>query len=316
MQNKLFGWILSNGGIISKIQISTGPDPAWSIRGLFATQNIIRGETFLSLPPDLRICASNLCDIVDTLSNEFKKGRNDTYWAPYIAVINEYDPDIPAVWSEEELSLLHGLYPFDWTRHTNWFVNNCHGDMNDPSAVRAMVMAIARTHGMNDKACMSPVFDLLSHDTIKHNIDIEFNNDVMYVRAGINIAAGEQLFLSYGDQNVGRFLRDYGFLNPRPHRWEFLDSQHRVVSFVIVEKTDDTLWIDSNPDRHFYQRNIQNYKAEVFRQLEYLLTHLPTPTDNMKPERVKMALTYRQEFIRSLELLYEHLEMHTARAEF
>jgi hypothetical protein len=46
------------------------------------------------------------------------------------------------------------------------------------------------------------------------------------------------------------------------------------------------------------------------------LTHLPTPTDNMKPERVKMALTYRQEFIRSLELLYEHLEMHTARAEF
>jgi hypothetical protein len=315
MQNSLFGWILNNGGEISqKIQFSTGPDPQWTIRGIFATQDISQGETILSLPPNLQICNPSMCDVVHQLTDELKKG-GQSYWAPYIAAMDEHDVDIPAVWSDEEMSLLQGLYPFDWTRHTYWFINECNGDMSDAAAVRAMLLVVARSHGKENAACMSPLYDALNHDNARLNTMTQHGEgDFLLIRATRDIAAGEQVYNTFGQDGVGRFFRDYGFITQRPHKWEFMDSQQRLVTFLIVDDADDTLAIDVNPDRNHYQINLPDFFEEVRRQLEYLFANEPVPSENMMQNRVNMAMTYRQEYIRALELLHMYLESQIAGA--
>ena len=41
------------------------------------------------------------------------------------------------------------------------------------------------------------------------------------------IQAGDQLYNNYGDENVGRLLRDYGFVPSLPPRlWEFTEQRY------------------------------------------------------------------------------------------
>jgi hypothetical protein len=174
LQHSLFGWVEQNGGYIHpSLELSTGQNPNWKIRGLFSTTFIPEGEVLVSLPQDILLCAfpdnttkwgdKRQCHLIYKLVEELKKGEQSRYW-PYLSSMDDHEIDIPAVWSHEERQLLSGLYPTDWTRHTKWFESACDGNLNDPVAVRAMLLMVARSHGVRDDgSCLSPIYDVMNH---------------------------------------------------------------------------------------------------------------------------------------------------------
>jgi hypothetical protein len=311
IQNELYEWLIFHGATISeKVEISTGPDPDWTIRGLFATRDIEAGEIIAALPANVRICGQTMCDLVYFLSEQLKFSNQSN---PFIKAVSQHDIDsIPSAWTDDERSLLSNLYPTDWTRHITWFVEACNGDTNDSTQFRAALLVVAHSHEFESEtrsSCMSPLYDLLNHDMVGYNTALEvIDGDVLIVKAVKNVPAGNQLFYGYGEQGVGRFLRDYGFV-PKQHKWEFLDSKGRVNSF-IVDKVGEEIWLDSNPDnqRHQSKDFETEFLIEVQIHLLELLDSQPLPNSSMKESRVNVALSYRQQYINALKILQKYLE--------
>jgi hypothetical protein len=174
-QHSLFGWVEQNGGYIHpSLELSTGQNPDLNVRGLFSTASIPQGEVLVSLPKDVLLCAFvppdttdwasvSKCHLIYKLVEELNTGEHSRFW-PYLSFMGEQEIDVPAVWSHEELQLLSGLYPTDWTHRTEWFESACDGNLDDPVSVRAMLLVQARAHGVGDNGmCLSPIYDAMNH---------------------------------------------------------------------------------------------------------------------------------------------------------
>ena len=310
LQNMLFDWIRQNGGEVSeKVEFSTGSDPAWNIRGIFAIEDIEEGETILKLNKNLHVCRPNMCEVVVDIAEELRKGAA-SYWLPYLKSMEDHEADIPNIWTDEERGLFHGLYPQDWTRHTEWFEAVCEGRLDDPHTVRALVLVVARSHGLGDDSCMSPFYDALNHDNTLLNTFIDFEDGIMLIRASQRIGAGQQVFNTFGDQGVGRFVRDYGFVPARPHVWEFIGRDGKEYSFHLIENDHGFLDINPNPNGNDHQNDLQHYLAEITEHLHALLEYDPFQIENvsaMRESRVNLARSYRAEYVYGLQVARQAL---------
>jgi len=110
LQDHLFEWVRKLGGYVSpKLELSVGLDDRWTIRGLFATQDIEYDELLFSVPREAMICAGpgdkGDCRLVARLREEMDKDTESAF-QPYLAILKFQSP---VVWSHLEKDLLEGL---------------------------------------------------------------------------------------------------------------------------------------------------------------------------------------------------------------
>jgi hypothetical protein len=304
IQNSLFGWIEANGGYINpKIELSTGPDENWNIRGVFATSKIYEDEKIFSLTPALQICSTDMCELVGKVRDELQKGEESFYW-PYISAMEDHFVDVPSIWNEHERSLLVGLQPTDWQRHLVWFEHSCQGDVNDAHHLRAMLLVVARSNGNDDQSCMSPLYDSLNHGNGDQvNTANRYEGTNFEKVASVPIQAGAQVFNSFGDSDVGRLFRDYGFIAQYPRLWAFEGADGQQYTFECFDD-NGMMTIDTNPFNAPHQHSPEALAEQLARHIEAIqeveVPEYGEDDPNLDPWRHRMALEYRAEYMHAM----------------
>lgn len=313
LQRQLFDWVEENGGFIhSALELSSGNDPSWTIRGIFATQDIKRGEVLAALPDTVLMCSTpphnDMCGLVDTLAEEISKAADSRYW-PYISYLEDHVVNFPAVWSDVELTLLDGLQPTDWTRHIDWYKDACAGDMSNEIHFRAMLLVVARANLVEERTCLSPLYDSFNHGNFYVlNTEVALLDSKLTIIATADIHAGEQVYNNFGEENVGRLFRDYGFLSQSPRFWEVQAADGATFHFWEIEGNDGSRSIDFR-DGEFANLQMDHmssmYQA-VDEQLQYLLNNEPQGftfaflSNMMDSERMQLAREFRDKRIAAL----------------
>lgn len=309
LQNSLFNWIESNGGYINpNVELSTGPDPNWHIRGVFATSHIEPGEKLFTLPPSVQLCDSDMCGLVNKLRDELVKGQESFYW-PYISAMEDHLVDIPAIWNEHERSILQGLFPGDWQRHLIWFEQNCGGDVRDAHHLRSMLLVVARSNGNENQACMSPFYDSLNHANGNLvNTDNNWDGDKFEKIINQPVEPGQQIFNSFGESDVGRLFRDYGFISQYPRLWTFTGTDGQDYAFECFDD-NGLMSIDINPLDSPHQQHPDSLAQQLSQHLQDLNADPPREfsedDENLDPWRHRMAREYRAEYLHAMTTALE-----------
>lgn len=299
--NELFEWVRGLGGFIdSRVELSTGPDPSWTVRGLFATEPLAADEVVVRLPPESLICHETACGLIGVMRDELMKGEKSRYW-PYLKSMETHEIDYPNVWTAEERSLLGGLQPTDWDRHTYWFREACWpemwdspGEKPDEQAWRALHLYVARITGVQTQLCFVPIYDSMNHrngDDL-NTVWTDHSSHVQIATKG-RVDKGTQLWNSFGE-GAGRMLRDYGFLEQNPTEWTVEVDGH-VCSWEL-EKSGEVRWLSS--------------PSGCLQSLEGHLAALPAPpapSASMKPGRVQVAQAYRKNYIQAVQAAIQSL---------
>jgi hypothetical protein len=309
-QTAIFNWVESNGGYVNpKVEITSGPDPTWTIRGVFTTADISQDELIFLVPPHLLLCGTTFCDSVAVLSRELSLG-NTSFWWPYLSVMEDHHLDLPHVWTDEERDLLRGLYPHYLT--SNEILFDCDSlDMNEEIHLRALQLIIARSVDVQDQSCMAPLFDSINHGQQGYeNSAIGAVDDGTSVYAIDDIEKDQQLFDSFGGNEFSRLFRDYGFLSQYPRLWIFEDNAGREISFKIFEM-DEGYDFDINPNNEPYQDDLSYMHDAVEVHLLSVLNDMPNGLEVRSPtvreERYNAALAFRQEYIKAFGMVLKHI---------
>lgn len=346
-QIALFEWVEQQGGYVSpKIELTTGPDPSWHIRGVFAKAPIQDGEIIANIPSSAQICQqeeedeNTTCHLSDLLADEMALTDRSSVYSPYLAIMEDHEIDMTSFWSEEERELLNGLYPLDWDRFLLEF-EDCDLDTSDPVSVRAFQLTQSRTNelGSDDgyqvfNSCFIPAYDLMNQ-VIKYkaNVSLKREGGNVILTAWHDIAEGAQLVIDYGVDNVGRLFRDHAFINQAyPRVWLFRNTEN-VDAIGIGYKVDE-----SNTNNLAF--NLERFKTEgpihgslvyrleprdrpdkksIVQMLETLKGYLALAiasepvgvkeiSATMKPERHAIAVEYRRQYVEALEAAISHLE--------
>jgi len=309
-QNAIFNWVESNGGYVNpKVEITSGPNPKWNVRGVFTTAEISQDELIFWVPPHLLLCGTTFCDSVAVLSRELSIG-NSSFWWPYLSVMEDHRLDLSHAWTDEERDLLRGLYPHDLT--SNAILFQCGSlDMNEEINPRALQLVIARSVGDEENVCMAPLFDSINHGQQGYeNSAIGALDDGTSVYATDNIEKDQQLFDSFGGNEFFRLFRDYGFLSQYPRLWLFEDNAGREISFKIFE-TDEGYNFDFNPNNEPYQDDIYFMRDAIKSHLSSVLEDVPgglevrSPTVNA--DRYNAVLAFRHEYVEAFKMALNHL---------
>ena len=74
---------------------------------------------------------------------------------------------------------------------------------------------------------MVPVYDMYNHRNGEYlNTEVEIRDDAFVMLARQSVAAGEQLYNTYGSKS-GEIFRDYGFVEDYPQEWWVTDTHTR-----------------------------------------------------------------------------------------
>jgi hypothetical protein len=326
LQNQLFDWVELGGGYIHpSLELSSGDDPAWVVRGVFATSPIRRGEMIFSLPPNVLMCSTRheneQCELIDMLTEEFRLGEDSRYW-PYVSYLSDHEVQFPAVWNELELDLLSGMYPTDWGRHIEWYEKACGGRMDDDVRHRAMLLVVARANGFSGDTCLSPLYDSFNHgnyDVLNTQITLG-DDDQLAMVATRDIPAGTQVYNNFGQVSVGRLFRDYGFISQSPYLWEFSGRGGNVYSFWEVAQADGSMSVEFSSDPS--EADVDEIRSEssdpsnadvAFAMLSALKEHVgyltqneppgfsAPPSEAIAPARLELAAEYRRLYLAAMQ---------------
>lgn len=200
-------------------EVPTDPN---SVLGVFATDDIAKGEVLVSIPWDIVIHAGYrvsdppplVCDTARRLANEMRKG-DDSEFAPYTRyLLKQRAGELPSAWSEAGKELFKEVLgeelppsePVSWLEE-DWR-EDCNGS-TDPLDERAALLVVQRA----EDDLMIPVYDMYSHRNGKyHNIDNNREEGKrFYLTARRDIVKGEQIYNSYNMcNNCGGRANNYG----------------------------------------------------------------------------------------------------------
>ncbi|KAJ1459101.1 hypothetical protein M885DRAFT_561303 [Pelagophyceae sp. CCMP2097] len=131
--------------------------------------------------------------------------------------------DAPAMWSDEALAALQTSPVAKRARGFEALCDHiyaaCHLQINP--GIFQMLMAMTRSRAVSENTTkffsLVPLVELFNHD-FEPNCLREFDGDTFTVVATRDVAAGEELTLSYGNMSNGDLLNVYGFaLTENPH---------------------------------------------------------------------------------------------------
>ena len=169
---------------------------------------------------------------------------------------------VPAFWSAGDREPLAGLPPSDWSRHQQWY--EFHGkscpEILDADGLRASALSVVLKNACGDERCITPVWSLTNHHNGLRNYVMSLHGDDAVARTLRPVAAGEELFISYGT-GTPEIFRDYGFLEPKPQTWWF-ESLGQKWNFSVL---DDGVRIPADQDYGIFARAadvwLKNVKA-------------------------------------------------------
>mmetsp|Transcript_26658 Transcript_26658/g.38211 ORF Transcript_26658/g.38211 Transcript_26658/m.38211 type:complete len:350 (-) Transcript_26658:3829-4878(-) len=314
----LVKWIDENDGYVNpKLELSTGSDPSWKIRGVFATAPIEEDETLVLIPPELRFCYDYTCDVIEALAEEIRLLAKESFWWPYLSLLEDHDVDLPSWWTEEELELLSGLYPTDWTRHAEYFESECRNiDFSDPIDLRAVQLYQARskvTEDGSEETCLIPVYDSINHGSLEDQNYVTFHGKrTIKLFSTQDIKAGAQLWNNYGQDDMGRLFRDYGYISSTyPKTW------------ILVEKDDGSEISIQMESENKISSVIQGGGSDTYdtivNLLSYVMNNEPAGIQQrsatMNPKRHALAVEYRKQYIQALEAAVEYMQPRKEKSE-
>jgi len=233
------------------------PDDPSSIIGVFATDDIRKGEVLLSVPWDNIIHAGRtiddppplICETVRNLATEMRKGKKSDF-GPYVQyLLAQKVGQLPSAWSDPGQALFREVLSDELppAEATAWLKEDWRmdcGGSTDPLDENAAMLVVQRA----EDDLMMPVYDMYSHrNGWYHNVVNNREEGVrFYLTASRDIAKGEQLYNSYNMCSTcgGRhssygtpdIFRDYGFVEQFPQRWIF---HERRFAFDLKEKSKD-----------------------------------------------------------------------------
>lgn len=229
-------WLEENGGFFSpkmEFQLidANDKDSPW---GVFATEDIKKGETLIVLPQACLLTSEGSFKTCDTARNLLKQkelGEKSKY-APYVNYV--YDPkhrnQLPVSWSDGGQKLIKAIIgsempPYGVTDIS--FADACGGSGD---AMEEETWQIVVRRSWDDVMC--PLFDMFNHRNGKwFNLDSTsaHSGDDVVVFASRNVKKGEQLYLSYNECRdcidyawtyvLPDIFKDYGFVEQYPRRW-------------------------------------------------------------------------------------------------
>jgi len=266
-------WLFTQGGFfhpnISIQPLFESEDESTNVPlGLFAKKDFKKGDTMIVVPRHCLLTAGpESMDMCLTATNLIKERRlkEQSKYAPYVDYLYSKDCiPLPSVWSDTAKKLIRNirgekLPPHDLTEVS--FLNHClepqlHDaddtdidlDIVESSTMQELEFAYLTvvSRAWTDK--LVPVFDMLNHHSGRYNnVDSTpvHGSGAVAVHATRDIPAGEQLFLSYmdcideegyeNDYVLPQMLRDFGFVDAYPQRWNFpvFSSDHEEVDVVF-----------------------------------------------------------------------------------
>jgi len=311
----LVAWIREGGGSVSALQRVETRD---GLRGVFATDAIPNDATLATVPWSHVLAADAQCEAVALLRRELALGARSAY-APYLASMASYAPNMPFLWHPTALDAVARLPPHDWTRHRAWFEEACGaGDLDgDALTRRALELFLPRSVGDADVAfIMCPVFDLYNHRNAGlDNVRIRIRKgEFIEVYAARDVAKGEQLFYSYGDGTPALF-RDYAFVEFLPQRWTVGEHEWLILPPPPPGVDDDSLavppppleWVSVPPSsREAFDASIAPMLGDLVRRVPD--PALPAPADDPAFEtHLRLALEYRAALAAAIDAARRHL---------
>ena len=223
--SKLVAWMRKHGG---RVDERLSVEQLDGVRGAVALDDIEQGAELLQVPWKLVIGSEGLqhqmadmCQVVRDIETELRLGET-SLWYEYLALDDSIiNSRLPTLWDESVLEEFQGLPPQeDATRHVRWFQEDCRGQLDDRVTQQALLCFITRASAVG----MVPIYDLLNHHNGERNAKLQLTEMGVELVALQSISAGEQIFLSYGIKSASTMYRDYGFVEPWPQIWTWIDS--------------------------------------------------------------------------------------------
>ena len=271
----LVEWIELNEGYIDDRQSIHFIDGKF---GIYAHEDILKGESLLFIPPVLMINSEDaedrtkhdhdLCHTIDVVNREMEKGYDSGYW-PFMDYLRLKMSRIPGFWTKEGIDLFqlligNNLPPRQIREDVqfeglSFYENIC--NMKDKATFEASNTA-KYVYYKHLFGAMVPFYDLYNHRNGKWlNTKISFAETGFYIEAERNIQLGEQIYISHNmcnicqhemDNFVGTpnlFLR-HGFVEPLPQRWELGEK----LKFDLLQTNEGELELNwySNEKRPTY----------------------------------------------------------------
>jgi spermidine synthase len=313
--NALIKWLQANGGYVNpKIQLRPVTVNSFSIRlGLFAEEDIEKGETLIHVPQQVTIGkqeTSNIeqsshpyCDTSRLLAKEMRL-QNETEFAMYIDYLqNEPGINPPTGWTKmgKELVLRRLGDLNDWLE-TDWH-ELCNGS-HDPVEKRAALLV--GIHAWKSDL-MVPVYDLMryrNHDFLNTKTFFKHRSKIVVVEASRDIFTGQELYRSLqseGDySDTFDIFGELGIVEDFPQRF----SLREIVPFDVQLGTEGlNITFIVTPKRQDYIRlaNLKEILTETDSDLEELVEDVP------QIEFVAFE-SFRQSLLQAVNLALHKLE--------
>ena len=306
-------WLKENGGLFSpkiefQLAVENDEDSPW---GIFAVQDIKKGETLIIVPQACLITSEGsfrMCDTARNLMKQKELGEKSKY-APYVNYV--FDPkhanQLPVSWSTAGKKLIHKIIgrelpPFDVTDIS--FQDACGGS---GSAFEEEAWQIIVRRSWDD--IMVPVFDMFNHRNGKwFNVDSSsaHSGEDIVVFASRDVKKGEQLYLSYNEcadcidyawtYVLPNILKDYGFVEQYPRRWNI-----KGCAFELDENEDtgeiEVTFLTGEP-----KSSVKTFMRGQLKRLKGLQDYVTTEAPKLESEHERyMSLEYYNALTMALE---------------
>eukprot|EP00591_Stephanopyxis_turris_P018740 CAMPEP_0195540490 /NCGR_PEP_ID=MMETSP0794_2-20130614/50599_1 /TAXON_ID=515487 /ORGANISM="Stephanopyxis turris, Strain CCMP 815" /LENGTH=1223 /DNA_ID=CAMNT_0040674559 /DNA_START=125 /DNA_END=3797 /DNA_ORIENTATION=+ len=275
---ELIEWIKEYGGYISNKQEvrRETPGDSSSVVGVFATEQIRKGELLFSIPWENAITGEfDDCDVPNFLVNEFRQG-NASDFAPYIRyLLSKPQGNLPVdSWSDAGIDLLgkvigENLPPQGITnrKYLKWWREVC-GASEDPLEENLAFLALSRGNKM------VPFYDMYNHHNGWLNTHLRESEkkgiELIELYSASSIKTGDQIYTSYNKCDVlcedldvefhtSDIFEKYGFVESMPQQWEF-----GSVMFNLVEDINGDIKFQHN-FKSFHTYHSQTFEEELER---------------------------------------------------
>jgi hypothetical protein len=183
---------------------------SYGVRGIIAAEDIPEGTVLVYAPERAMLAAppasgdTDTCELVKVILTELRKGNSSEWW-PYLRFDGSLGANLPATWTDEELSELQNLPPYGPRLYLDWYETECrpgvkYADLEDLEK-QALWMQITRGADVG----LWPVYDLTNHNNGALNTDTRYpagSTDGLNMVATVAIPAGHEVTNTYGHQET------------------------------------------------------------------------------------------------------------------
>ncbi|WP_281557477.1 SET domain-containing protein [Thalassomonas sp. RHCl1] len=232
----LLEWLMTAGIDCSVMRIN---DLNNGERQLVATRTIHAGEKLLTLPRShlMSVGLARQSDIGEKLAQAGGKeghallsayllqenNRENSFWAPYLEMLPTHFNHIPLFYSTDMLSQLQGSPVIEMILMRRFTLEQDYHrlrelpEMKDVTLVQYMWARTAinsRCFTLNGEVVLAPLLDMANHMSSPNSLwQQNKEKNALVLVSQDNIAAGEEITVSYGRKSNRRLFASYGFVH-------------------------------------------------------------------------------------------------------